>query len=223
MNYFVYKHTSPTNKVYIGITSQKPEDRWGNGRGYNKQSLFYNAILKYGWNNFKHEVLFSELTKEEAEQKEIELIKYYKSNLRQYGYNIDNGGNSIGKHSNETKLKISKSHIGIHAGNKNPCYGRTGKKHPMYGRTGDKNPMYGKIRTGEQCYKKIKEKCSIPVNQYTKDGQFIKTYSSTMEVEKELGIYHNTISKCCKGKYKSAGGFIWRYKIKKQLADNSAF
>ena len=80
-NYIVYKHTSPSNKVYIGITSQTPERRWRkDGKGYKTHIYFWNAIKKYGWNNFKHEVLFSGLTKEEAEQKEIELIAYYKSN-----------------------------------------------------------------------------------------------------------------------------------------------
>lgn len=224
MSYFVYKHTSPNNKVYIGITSQNPIDRWENGRGYKKQPLFFNAILKYGWNNFKHEILFSGLTQEQAEQKEVELINVYKSNLRKYGYNIANGGNSVGKHSEETKQKISQSHIGIHAGNKNPCYGRTGKNHPMYGRTGNKNPMYGKIRRGEKCFEKLKEKLSVPVNQFTKDGQFIKTYNSTMDVERELGIWHNTVSKCCKGKVKSAGGFVWKYdNASLQAIENSTF
>ena len=46
-------------------------------------------------------------TKEEAEQMEIKLIAEYKSNQREFGYNIANGGNTIGKHSEETKRKIS--------------------------------------------------------------------------------------------------------------------
>ena len=42
-NYCVYKHTSPSGKVYIGQTSINPLDRWQNGKGYKKQA-FYNAI-----------------------------------------------------------------------------------------------------------------------------------------------------------------------------------
>lgn len=112
MNYYVYKHTFPNNKVYIGITQQVPEKRWANGLGYERQIVIYNAILKYGWKNIKHEVLYSGLTKHEAEQKEIELIKLFDSNNRKYGYNISAGGNCKGKTSNTTKKKLSLANKG---------------------------------------------------------------------------------------------------------------
>lgn len=60
-NYIVYRHTSPNGKVYIGITSRKPEQRWKNVNGYKDSPKFYNAIKKYGWDNFKHEILFDGL------------------------------------------------------------------------------------------------------------------------------------------------------------------
>ena len=104
-DYTVYKHTSPSGKVYIGITSQELRKRWGNGRGYKYNDAFYNAIKKYGWENIKHEVLFIKLTKQEAEKEEIRLIKEYKSANKNFGYNIQNGGNCAGTHSEETKKK----------------------------------------------------------------------------------------------------------------------
>lgn len=63
MGYSVYKHTFPNGKVYIGMTSRKPKDRWHNGKGYKTQSLIHKAIQEYGWNNVKHEILFENLTK----------------------------------------------------------------------------------------------------------------------------------------------------------------
>lgn len=105
--YKVYKHTFPNNKVYIGITIQNPNERWLNGKGYHHNNYMINAIKKYGWENVKHEILFNDLTKEEAVQKEIELIAFYKSNQREYGYNIESGGNYAGSVSEETKKKIS--------------------------------------------------------------------------------------------------------------------
>lgn len=106
-SYIVYKHVSPSNKVYIGITSQKPSKRWGNGYGYKKCPAFYNAINKYGWENIRHEILYSGLSKQKAEEYEILLISHYKSNDPSFGYNIENGGNVAGTHSIETKRKIS--------------------------------------------------------------------------------------------------------------------
>ena len=88
----VYKHTSPSNKVYIGITSKAPKDRWMSGYGYRKNDHFQKAIKKYGWGNIQHEVLLTNLSQKEAEAKERELIALYKSNNRNYGYNNDNGG-----------------------------------------------------------------------------------------------------------------------------------
>ena len=55
----VYKHVSPSHKVYIGITSRKPKKRWVNGEGYSNNDYFTKAIKKYGWDNFKHEILYT--------------------------------------------------------------------------------------------------------------------------------------------------------------------
>lgn len=112
----VYKHISPSGKVYIGITSREPKLRWDNGNGYlckikNKymQPLFANATIKYGWDNIKHEILFTNLTKLQACEKEIELIRYYKG--LGISYNITDGGEgNLGyKATAESKAKISKA------------------------------------------------------------------------------------------------------------------
>lgn len=95
-NYIVYKHTCPNRKIYIGITSQNPIDRWNRGHGYSANKFFWNDIVKYGWDNIKHEIVYSNLTKEEAEQKEIELIAKFKSNTINYGYNVKSGGHCGG-------------------------------------------------------------------------------------------------------------------------------
>ena len=59
-NYCVYQHTNKINgKIYIGITCQKPEKRWGSqGRKYEECPYFWKAIQKYGWENFEHKILF---------------------------------------------------------------------------------------------------------------------------------------------------------------------
>ena len=88
-------------KVYIGITRRKKvKDRWQNGNGYKAQVQFYNAIKKYGWDGFYHKVLYRGLSKEEASEKEKELIAKYDSTNPLYGYNYDKGGLEI----NQDKL-----------------------------------------------------------------------------------------------------------------------
>ena len=90
--YWVYVHTCPNGKKYVGCTTQaKPEWRWGkNGEGYRHQ-LFERAILKYGWSNFQHEV-FEVDSAEEMYRKEVELISFYHSNDPKFGYNLSSGG-----------------------------------------------------------------------------------------------------------------------------------
>ena len=110
-NCTVYMHRFPNGKVYIGITEKEPEVRWKNGRGYQSQFV-YKAIKKYGWQNIEHIVLFSGLDKLEAEEREIGLISLYKATDPRYGYNIENGGNFSGKHSELTCRKISESKKG---------------------------------------------------------------------------------------------------------------
>ena len=91
-NFIVYKHTSPSGKVYIGITQQEPNKRWQNGNGYKNCKFFYRAIVKYGWDNFKHEILFTRLTEEEAKLMEQMYIALYDSNNPNNGYNRTLGG-----------------------------------------------------------------------------------------------------------------------------------
>ena len=114
----VYKHTSPSGKIYIGQTKRNPKLRWKNGEGYKHNQYFYNAIQKYGWDNFKHEIVCSDLTDKEADWLEKYLISYYNSSNRNYGYNIEGGGNNKKIISDETKSKQSKAHIGQVSGMK---------------------------------------------------------------------------------------------------------
>lgn len=89
--YSVYIHISSSNKYYVGITKLKPIERWGcHGQMYKKQA-FYNAIKKYGWDNFQHEIIAQHLTKDEACNMEKSLIKALGSNGIN-GYNQDEGG-----------------------------------------------------------------------------------------------------------------------------------
>lgn len=112
MNWLVYKHISPSNKVYIGITHLSLAQRWVRGKGYKQCPLFYRAINKYGWDNFEHKIVISNLTEEQAKEVEIQLILYYKSiNM---SYNVSNGGDGICgyKHSDDYKKRMRLLQLG---------------------------------------------------------------------------------------------------------------
>lgn len=51
-----------------------------------------------------------------------------------------------------------------------------------------------------------------PVEQYSTDDEWLAEYASTSEAERITGVWHNNISKACKRKVKTAGGYIWKYK-----------
>lgn len=88
-NYKVYVHIFPNSKKYVGITRQNIDDRWQNGHGYKKQPI-YKEILKFGWENIEHIVLYENVSREKAQELEIKLISEY--NSINNGYNISVGG-----------------------------------------------------------------------------------------------------------------------------------
>lgn len=199
--YCVYKHTAPNGKVYIGITRLSVERRWQNGRNYKNNPHFYSAIAKYGWENIKHEVLFTSLTKEQAEQKEIELISLYKSSDRRYGYNIELGGNATGKISDETKRKMSESHRGKYYGNHRK-HTEEEKKRVSEKLKGRKSPMKGKHWTKEQKSK---------VGERIRCVQTGAVFVSIREAARETCLDRANISRVLKGVYKQTGGLSFEY------------
>ena len=112
-NYKIYVHVNKINgKLYIGQTGQEDiKDRWDSGHGYKTCIAFNRAIEKYGWSNFKHIVLFENLSLEMANIIESELIKKYKTTNGKYGYNITSGGMNY-RMSESTKEKIREKALG---------------------------------------------------------------------------------------------------------------
>jgi group I intron endonuclease len=240
--YCVYKHTSPSSKVYIGITNKyPPEKRWyPDGSGYKRQQFFWRAIQKYGWDNFEHKILFENLTKEEACEKEIELIKMYDSTNPDKGYNCSTGGeNSLAgiqwtddmknnrskiysgkgnpfygkKHSEKTKEKMSKSKQGHEPYNKG--------KSPSY----ETLQLWSKQRKGKYfgnakpMDKESKERLSVSHNfqkktviQLDLNKNMVAEYESISHASRVTGIGISSISKCCNKQCQSAGGYLWEFK-----------
>ena len=96
MKFCIYAHIAPDGKIYVGITGQEPEKRWGKrGEGYYGQS-FYWAMQKYGgFDAFSHLILVDNCTEEEALSFEEAFIKEYNSTNPDYGFNVAEKGISI--------------------------------------------------------------------------------------------------------------------------------
>ena len=233
----LYIHTSPSNKAYIGITTDY-KHRWNNnGVGYlhkNKngkyqQPAFANAILKYGWNNFQHNIIKDNLTKEEAFYYEKLFIQLYLTTNSEYGYNLSIGGDAIflGRHhTQETKDLISKKLIeqGVNKGEKNYWYGKTplnkGKKTPIeFVEKANKTRKENFEKYGlTDAQKRVIEDNKKKVNQYDMDGNLIKTWNGISDACEEYGISKSNVSAVCLRKRASsgarilsAGGYQWRY------------
>lgn len=203
-------------KKYIGITCQRPERRWNNGKGYVNNDYFYRAIIKHGWHNFEHRILYTDLTLEEAEKLEIALIKEYNSANPEKGYNIELGGNGKEKFTSEIKKRISKGRKGI-------TLSEEARKKISITKTGKPNANKGRKATPEQVEKNrishLGQKAWNKGKRWTKDekahfgGKAVlcvelnKIYKSAHEASEELHADFSSICKCRRGDQKTAGGY----------------
>jgi len=183
--YCVYVHINKTNrKIYVGQTvyGDNPKRRWKSGNGYRTQRYFWRAIQKYGWDGFEHEVVASNLTREEANNFEMLLIKKLDTANPLFGYNITFGGDGVlGTH--PTKKQINKQ----------------------------KNAMK-KYYSDEKYIKKMQDVApKRAVHQFTLSGKFISTYVSAMEAQRQTGIHNGDISKCAFGKIAHVKDYIFLF------------
>ena len=231
-SYIVYKHTSPSSKVYIGITKFDPKYRWlNNGRGYKTQTTFFNAIIKYGWINFKHEILYKNLSEEQALDKEEELIQQYKSYDRRYGYNISLRGPKYGAFIKERIIKSRRLPIAplpnwknrgkiVHKKDANGAIIRTYRS--IHELAVDLNTPIETLRTRLNKYKTLiyddyiyeYAKVQVPkVEMLDLSGEHIKTFNSLSEAYKYINrVNKGGINEVFTGKKSSYVGYKWRFR-----------
>lgn len=239
-SYCVYKHTSPSGKVYIGITRQAPESRWKNGIGYKSSPHFWSAIQKHGWENINHEIIYCGLSKEEACQKEKELIEKYNSIDRERGYNEKTGGETGVEFNESVKRKISaasrKRYEDPREREKASERAR-GFKHTDEAKAKMSAAKMGKhflmteewkenisaankiaYRRGTDAREKASKQCvenglskREPIEQCDSEWNVIRRFESMKAAWRETGIRDGNISKCCRGKALTAGGYKWRF------------
>ena len=228
LDYKIYVHVNKVNgKIYIGQTkSENLNRRWNtDGSGYKTNTHFWNAIQKYGWDNFNHVVLVEDLSLEEANLIEEELIKKYDSTNPKKGYNLRFGGNNS-SFSEETINKFKEIRKGTQRGELNNFYGRRHSEETKQKlRENHLNrPAYFKgHKHSTDSKKKISEsKKGIPLSdrtsnaksvvQYSNENDCIKVWTCIMDAVRFFGGSTTShIVACCKGKRNKAFGYKWRY------------
>ena len=218
----VYKHTSPSGKVYIGITCQNPKYRWANGNGYKGQGFYY-AIQKYGWENFKHEILEENLTEEEACEKEKVYIKLYNSRNKNYGYNRTNGGeNALSGSDNFRARKILQCDLDGNIIKKWNCITDAADSIGLAKTTINNCLSKEKASAGGYMWFYLEDKDKIrpyvffenpnkrPIMQFSLNGEYIKEWNSISEAE---SYYKNKgIASCLRNNCWTSNNFLWFYK-----------
>lgn len=182
--FYVYMHVNTVNgKRYIGIT-RDCEKRWRNGSGYYKNKHFNDAIKKYGWDAFDHIVLYWNLSKEDACQLEKDLISFFDTQDKRYGYNLTNGGEHF-KHSEESKQLMSER--------------KKGQKLPPF---------------TEEHIRKLKDNHSGGTDKKPvrciETGEIFESINAAAKAVNKSKL---VISKCCRKfeHYLTAGGYHWEF------------
>ena len=239
MGYIYLITNTITRKQYVGQTLCKNiESRWNQHKSCSKKTLgryILSAYKKYGIKNFKFQIICI-CFDEDCNKFEEEYIKKFNtlvpngSNLRAGGLNSKQHPETIEKRvsklrgrvygtpSEETKKKISDSHLGV----KNPNFGK-----PMSDEQKAKHSeAYKKIweeRRQNGTFDLYKPKNLITnfgvsvnrkrVGKYDDKGTLLEEYESTVDAGTKNKISYSSISKVCNKNpsYKTAGGFIWKF------------
>ena len=179
--------------------------------------------FRHGGNNGRHSKETKEKLKKAWEHRNRIMPEHVKQILIE-----TNTGRIM---SEETRRKISEAQKG------KPRYYARGKNNPNFGRQyseeerrqmsermkGANNPNYGKhfseehkrklskSNMGHRALKGAENPKARKVAQYTKDNKFIKIWDCMRDASRSLTVNPSHITACCRGKRKSAGGFVWKY------------
>ena len=198
-------HKSPNGKIYIGQTNNI-KSRWRKS-AYEQCPHFYNSICKYGWNNFQHKILFANLTFEDANLIEVDLIFYFKK--QGVSLNITDGGqgSSGRKHSEASKKKMSERLKGKPGWNKGISMREESKIKLSKSLTGR--------HLSEEHKLKIKNnwhggKPAKPILQIDSFGNIVNRFTSISEAERFFGKKKSHIFEVLQGKRKRAFKYYWK-------------
>lgn len=196
---YVYKITSPTNRIYIGSTSNIKK-RWGDYRceDCKSQRKLYNSFKKYGVNNHKFEIIWEGTIDDMLQQELILGMKFNVLNINNLNCKLPKLEDYYTFISEETRLKMSQSH-----------------KYRYETMSEEKRSNLGWQRKGTKLSEEVinnrTNKVQKSVIQLDLDNNFIKEWKSATQASKILKLSSSDICQCCKKKKISCGGYKWKY------------
>lgn len=167
--------------------------------GYISSPYFFGAIVKYGWINIQHEILFSDL-EEEAKETEKRLIRIYKE--QNVSYNITDGGDGV------VGIKYSKEHKELLSRTMRVYY--NSHRHPL---EGFKHSEESKRRMSEtQRRKALAQRKSKPIRIISVENNNIThDFPSILVASKLLNVPTTSIGRHLRSG-KPYKGYLYKYK-----------
>jgi len=202
----IYKITNLKNqKFYIGqskdLNNREHSHFYRLGRNEHHNGILQKSFNKHGEENFIFEVLEEIDFDNFLNEREKYWLDFHGGLNNKKIYNMKNP--LTNEYSDYTKVKVSK----IMLGENNPNFGNKWTDEQKENLSKKKKGKTLEERIGTEKSKLAKE----PVQQLTKDGVLVREYEFLSQV-KSYGFDISNVTSVCRGRFKSCGGFIWKYK-----------
>lgn len=227
INYKIYKLLDPESSMirYIGLTFNSLKHRLQSHcseRGKSHKISWIKSLQNKNLRPIIEEIESGIASYELACEREIFWISKHFEDGHSLT-NSNNGGNKNKKMNTEVRIKMSISRKKWLSENKVEISEKTRQKISEGAKKRFEDPTekerlrisnkkYEDSKTEKQKLEDILKQDCKGVCQFDKNLNLLNEFPSVRDAERKTGIHRSNITKCCKLKVKSAGGFIWKYK-----------
>lgn len=206
---YIYKITNTiNNKIYIGQTRYTIQKRWIEHCETSSRLNYplYKAMRKYGQDNFIIEEI-EQISDELLNEREIYWISFYNSYAPSgYGYNVTLGGEGNRLYEQKQIYEMWDNGLCI-----TEISEQTGADRHIVTDILKSYKNYSIEESEKRGHEFLWSKRGRKVNQYDLKGNYITTFNSLMDAQRQTGIAQKNIFSVVSHKSYSAGGYQWKY------------